>query len=728
LATFEELKQQVSMKTLLEYFGAKFNSSGQANCIFPGHEDSTPSLSVENNQKFKCFGCGLQGDIFDVIKYKEGVEDSKGQKGRIEEILGLSSENFKPAKSPGNGKKKVSACTKDSIYSKAEKVYKYRDEEGKLSVLVANYGKGKDGKKIIRQFSPSEKTPGVWLNTAKGKEPHLYRLPELIEAGKKKERVFITEGEKDAETLREWGYAATTNRNGANSHWRKEDNKYFQDLEVILVPDNDAAGIKHANDIIENLFNVANKITVAKVPGVKDISDWKEAGGTKEEFEKFIEKADPIVEVGEEIKIENIKKEKKYRNSNRKSRRQKLIEAEDFLKSKYDFRFNIITYKPEYREKQSETWQELTDLISAKFLCDINKNATDFYEGEFAILLKNPDFSPPHNPFREYFDKLEYDNSRDFIKDFTDKLELIDNSERLYLEHFFKKWFVGILSGVYDDFWCNHLLFIIVGEQGDGKTSILNKLIPKKLRQYLQIGGLEKGDKDAKIDMCSKLLINIDELESFTKRNIDQLKSNITAKYFDIRMPFGRLPEKRLKYCSFMASTNRTSFLTDPTGSRRFLIFEVSNVKYQEKFDIDKMFAQAKHLYFSGFEYWLNKKEITYINGRNEKFSTDNPEEQLLLQYFKPISAELCNQLSDPIRKQKGIHIINTTEIATEIAHLTMNRISINNGFIRKLGGYLRKHNFNRISKNNRYIWCVQAISQTNSEEEYNEDSEELPF
>lgn len=295
LATFEELKKQVDIKTLLEHLGAKFNSSGQSNCIF--HKEDTPSLSIENSQKFKCFGCGKQGDIFDAIKYRENIEDPKEQKKRIEELLGLNSGGFKPQSSPGNGKKKLSACTKESIYSKAEKVYEYRDENGKLSVLVANYGKGKDGKKIIRQFSPSEKTPGVWLNTAKGKEPYLYRLPELIQAAKEKKPVFIAEGEKDVETLREWGYVATTNRNGASSRWREKDNKYFEGLEVFNTPDNDQPGIKHANDIIENLFNIASKITVVKVPGVKDVSDWKQAGGTKEKFEDLVKNSDPVMTI-----------------------------------------------------------------------------------------------------------------------------------------------------------------------------------------------------------------------------------------------------------------------------------------------------------------------------------------------------------------------------------------------------------------------------------------------
>jgi len=688
-------------EVLEKFQGVKKRNDNSYQCQCPAHEDGKASLTIsEKDGKILLF-CHAGCDVREIIS-AAGIEwDSLFEKGKSE-------------------KKKGGARLLDWIKTHSVRTYEYRDKDNNHYILIA-----RTANKQFFQYTHIE--GDKWQDGLNGKQPVLYRLPEIFQAIEEGKTIYIVEGEKDADNLWTIGLPATCNPMGAGK-WREHYNEIFKGkgVDIVIIPDQDDPGRKHGNSIAFSLFSIAKSIKMICLPK-KDVSDWLDAGGTKEELLEMVEKAEPVVKEAIETKIEEAKEISIVKKSRGKSKRKILLETENFLLSKYNFRINDITFKTEFKLVNSEEWKEVTDSITAGFYNDLTRSEINYSISDLRLLLQDPNFAPNFNPFNEYFDSLQPWDGIEYIKAFTDYFILADESERLCFEVFFKKWFVGILTGIYNRQWCNQVIFIITGEQGDGKTTILNKLIPPTLENYLQIGGLEFGDKDTKLAMCNKLLINIDELESFTKKNIDQLKSNVTAKNFDIRLPYGHCSQKIIKRCSFMASTNRNAFLSDPTGSRRFIIFEVDGVKYERKFDVDKMYSQAKHLYFNEFRYWFNKEEIDYINKRNEKFSTDSPEEQLLLQYFKPVAAaELCRSLPETILKQKGIFFLSTTGVANELMKETTNRIFIN---IKKLGGFLRKHGFKKVGKGSRHIWCVKLISVNSGDEfGYDEFDQEMPF
>ena len=80
----------------------------------------------------------------------------------------------------------------------------------------------------------------------------LYRLPEVIQAVKAGETVFICEGEKDVDRLRSLGLTATTNAGGAGK-WQESYNQFLKDADVIILPDNDPPGRKHGLQVARKL-------------------------------------------------------------------------------------------------------------------------------------------------------------------------------------------------------------------------------------------------------------------------------------------------------------------------------------------------------------------------------------------------------------------------------------------------------------------------------------------
>jgi putative DNA primase/helicase len=149
-----------------------------------------------------------------------------------------------------------------------EAVYSYTDEQGNLLYQVVR----KAGKKFL-QRRPDGAGGWVWR---KHPQQVLYHLPEVLE----NPIIFLVEGERDAETLREYGFVATTNAGGANAPWPPHFTDALREREVILIPDNDHAGRQRVLRIARALTGYVAKLVVLTLddPGVKDISDWFAAG------------------------------------------------------------------------------------------------------------------------------------------------------------------------------------------------------------------------------------------------------------------------------------------------------------------------------------------------------------------------------------------------------------------------------------------------------------------
>jgi hypothetical protein len=120
-----------------------------------------------------------------------------------------------------------------------------------------------------------------------------YRLPELLKALAAKQVVCIPEGEKKVESVRLLGFAATCSAGGAKK-WRPEHSALLGGADVVLLPDNDAAGRAHVEAIAECLIGVARRVRVLDLPNLPqkgDVVDWLAAGGTPAEFVRLIEAA-----------------------------------------------------------------------------------------------------------------------------------------------------------------------------------------------------------------------------------------------------------------------------------------------------------------------------------------------------------------------------------------------------------------------------------------------------
>ena len=203
-----------------------------------------------------------------------------------------------------------------------------------------------------------------------------------------------------------------------------------------------------------------------------------------------------------------------------------------------------------------------------------------------------------------------------------------------YWRQCFKKWFVAMVASWMNDEVVNHTVLVFVGRQGIFKTTWMDHLIPPALRAYsskMPLSG--QITKDDRLRLCENAMLNIDELDAICGREMNIVKSLLTSTDVNERAAYGRLKERRVRLASFCASTNNREFLTDITGNRRWLPFEVESIvnPFHITLPYEQIYAQAKALVEEGlFEYWFDQDEIQTLEKHNEEFRAQENEEQLL--------------------------------------------------------------------------------------------------
>jgi predicted P-loop ATPase len=296
--------------------------------------------------------------------------------------------------------------------------------------------------------------------------------------------------------------------------------------------------------------------------------------------------------------------------------------------------------------------------------------------------LLSSDFSPRIDPFKEYFANLPpWDCSTDHIAQLaaTVTLRNVDHAEifRTYL----KKWLVAAVGCAIDPETVNHNCLVLVGPQGRYKTTWLNMLVPKPLSNYVRVGTIDPSDKDTEIHLSECFLINLDELETLNKHELGTLKSIMTYKTSRLRRPYAHFAETLIRRASFAGSINRDSFLTDETGTRRFLVVEIESINAAHGIDMDKVHAQAYFLFRTGFRHWFDRNEIVAINELNREFSLQTTEDELVAQY--------C------VSSSSTVEWLTATQVANRIAVRTTYKLVRSSardfGFALKKAGYPSK-------------------------------------
>lgn len=446
------------------------------------------------------------------------------------------------------------------------------------------------------------------------------------------------------------------------------------------------------------------------------------------------------------------KKEKENDSSHKKAT---VEEMEEFINGYMKFRMNMLTHQIEtqliadaYTDRPEASachWQRLTDHIENSLWCAMQHHGMAVNLNELHTLLGS-DFVKEYHPLKEYLDGLPpWDGETDYIDRLAamvhvkesphSPLQQDKSRERNDLSEtpvrfadILKRWMVSMIAAALNETVVNQVILTLIGRQGSYKTSFMQHILPPVLSEYYTTkSNSSRMTKDDLFTMTENLVINLEEIDTMPPSELNQLKAMVTQRYVDERRAYGRNKVHLPHVASFVATGNNLQFLTDDTGNRRWLPFEVEDIDSPWEADIpyEGIYSQTYALYQDvNFRYWFTDKEIQQLRGHVQQFEVPRPEYELLLTYYRK-----------PVGLERGVYT-TSSQIIGRFGNTSL-RLSL-----QKVGRAMRELGFRQVKASNANYWVV--VERTTEEvqhllpaeaeqadppgEKPSEENTELPF
>ena len=305
------------------------------------------------------------------------------------------------------------------------------------------------------------------------------------------------------------------------------------------------------------------------------------------------------------------KKEKENDSSHKKAT---VEEMEEFINGYMKFRMNMLTHQIEtqliadaYTDRPEASachWQRLTDHIENSLWCAMQHHGMAVNLNELHTLLGS-DFVKEYHPLKEYLDGLPpWDGETDYIGRLATMVHVKESPhsplqqdksrERNDLSEtpvrfadILKRWMVSMIAAALDETVVKQVILTLIGRQGSYKTSFMQHILPPVLSEYYTTkSNSSRMTKDDLFTMTENLVINLEEIDTMPPSELNQLKAMVTQRYVDERRAYGRNKVHLPHVASFVATGNNLQFLTDDTGNRRWLPFEVEDIDSPWEADI----------------------------------------------------------------------------------------------------------------------------------------------
>lgn len=334
-----------------------------------------------------------------------------------------------------------------------------------------------------------------------------------------------------------------------------------------------------------------------------------------------------------------------------------------YLEEHYEVRYNTISTEFEYRKKDEAEYRNLNEN---SIFIQMQLDGLSLSLNNLLALLKS-EFIKKYNPFQEYYQSLpQWDKQTDHITQLASYVKVGDE-ERNRFDNHFKKWLVrAVKCSLVNDYFNKQAFILVHDKQNSGKSTFCRFLCPPALEDY--IAENLSVDKDSRVLLTTNLIINLDELSTLSKVEINALKSLFSKDKINDRLPYDRRNSILPRRASFIGSTNQAEFLNDESGSVRWLCFNIESIdwSYKEKVDINLVYAQAYQLFSHGWNCDLTAEEIKENEEYNSQFQITTSEKELIGKY-------LLSGTPDAYER-----FMTATEILIHLSEKTENRVRLN--------------------------------------------------
>jgi len=507
--------------------------------------------------------------------------------------------------------------------------------------LTTHVYRDQDGARRFRKVRNSPgRTPRFWLEKwdgagwAKGTDgvdtSIVYRANEVAQAIKDGRVIAVAEGEKDVDRLWSIGVAATCNAHGASESgkapkWRRSHSEQLRGADIVVLNDNDNdnAGFAHADTTCKLSLGVAKrvrrldlKLHWPDMPKGADVSDWLDQGHTRAELDALIAEA-PDYATEDRRPPPADRRRAWMSGASRDDRGRVLPTLANLMLALRAapeiadaFRFDEMTRAPLLtrplpaveraegelgpypRPVRDTDVSQLQEWLQREGLLKIGQEVT-----HQAVDLRAQERS--FHPVRDYLTGLVWDKTSRLNRWLSYYLGA-DPSE--YVAAVGSMFLIAMVARIFEPGCKADYMLVLEGDQGDLKSSACQILAGQWFSDSLPDVLL---DKDAAQHISGEWLIEIGELSAISRAESEHLKTFITRQVERYRPSYGRKEVHQPRQCVFVGTTNRSVYLKDETGGRRFWPVRLSQIDLDAlRHDRDQLFAEAVVRYRAGDRWW----------------------------------------------------------------------------------------------------------------------------
>ena len=380
-------------------------------------------------------------------------------------------------------------------------------------------------------------------------------------------------------------------------------------------------------------------------------------------------------------------------DGNSRPRKSTIMEVEAYLTARYTFRRNILSQDVEQsdlmNQSQLSTFNIMTDAAENSLWIELQRAGlnTDM-QTLHAYLTSN--CIEQYHPVKSYLDSLPEWDGHDHIADLLGMVHCRDCTPEKF-DFYVRRWLVAMVAATIDDEVVNHQIFVLLGPQGTYKTSFMNNLLPPELRRYFCVKtNSQRMTKDDAFALTENILIDMEEIDSMGRQEVNQLKAMASQPFVKDRPVYGRSKVRLPHRASFCATGNNLQFLTDDTGNRRWLVFEVDHIDnpWEANINYVGVYSQIRHLLDTGFRYWFDTGEVAKLNKRNRAYETPNLARELIAtRYRKPCENEKAVYLtaSDIVARFGGQVRLSAVQVGKALQDMGIEQYRTRDGRFWKL-------------------------------------------
>ena len=367
----------------------------------------------------------------------------------------------------------------------------------------------------------------------------------------------------------------------------------------------------------------------------------------------------------ESVYLEHAAQSGHYRNH---SMQLLTYSLQEFMRQRYDLRFNELTNGVEWRRNNSASFifQPLDTRVMNTMIQEAHESGLDVFDRDMKRFLGFTRVRD-YNAARAYLRSIEerWDGRTDYIGALADRVP----TQNPHWREWFHTWFLGMVAqwDGWDPLHGNSVVPLLIGPQGCGKSTFGQLLLPPELRDVGYRELVDFGSKtEVERQLTTSLLINLDEFNQISEKTQQGFLKNLIQKAsVKGRRPYSSVVQNLPRFASFIATTNMTDVLADPSGSRRFLVAEVRDgerIDTTSPVPYAKIYAQAVAELEAGKPlHYFTPDRVAELEAYNSRYTNARMEVLRFLDTFEPATEAdegtlrmKLSDIADAIRRHTG--------------------------------------------------------------------------